>query len=422
MLFNYCRAPAHVVADDNVPMDFSMLGKGKRYNGKGDRKEIKDGGGKHVKGKGGGGMDEQKDKGKGKDNVRTAEYFPGRCGACKAWATGREAAGGTNLPNAGRTPHLWKRRADTASQPDALMTGMLLPMNYDCCKTGTDSSSWLFSVANGEAGENNILIDSGAATSVCRQSLSDRAELEWSSGEPMGIATPLQAVQILMHTRDETRCWANLQLAPKTTALEKPIIAVGRNIIMCHRSGGTIFNEGTGGRIDWERSCGVYRLKTDTSAKTASSTRARRLMMGFEHESADLAEAQLASPGTVPVLQGETDVEQHEHTYSFGIAAVTACSPKAKRANTMSLGGVSKFATDDMFMGEDGTPITTLAGCDDENILCQCVVPCKGAESAFAVNVSSAKETATPTDACEQAKPSKDRSRSVRRSALKVPS
>ena len=60
-----------------------------------------------------------------------------------------------------------------------------------------------------------------------------------------------------------------------------------------------------------------------------------------------------------------------------------------------SPGGVSKFATDYMFMGEDGTPITILAGDDGmARAFFVHVVPCKGtsqacAEKALAHNVLS---------------------------------
>ena len=60
-----------------------------------------------------------------------------------------------------------------------------------------------------------------------------------------------------------------------------------------------------------------------------------------------------------------------------------------------SPGGVSKFATDYMFMGEHGTPITILAGNDGltEAFFAK-VLPCKGtshggAERALAHNVLS---------------------------------
>ena len=50
-----------------------------------------------------------------------------------------------------------------------------------------------------------------------------------------------------------------------------------------------------------------------------------------------------------------------------------------------SLGGVSKFDTDNMFMGEDGTPITILAGYDGmTRAFFANVVPCKGTSHACA--------------------------------------
>ena len=64
MQFDYCRAQADTVAGDAVPMDLSLLGKGKE----GDRK---------GKGKQG--------KGKEKDNDKATEYFAGHSLLCKAW-------------------------------------------------------------------------------------------------------------------------------------------------------------------------------------------------------------------------------------------------------------------------------------------------------------------------------------------------
>ena len=54
------------------------------------------------------------------------------------------------------------------------------------------------------------------------------------------------------------------------------------------------------------------RQKADTSAKTAFTTRAFWVLMDFEHESAEPAEAQPATPGTMPFLPSEIEDEQHE--------------------------------------------------------------------------------------------------------------
>ena len=58
--------------------------------------------------------------------------------------------------------------------------------------------------------------------------------------------------------------------------------------------------------------------------------------------------------------------------------------PKGKESphHDASPGGVSKFATDYMFMGEDGTPITILAGDDGKaRAFFVNVVPFEGHES-----------------------------------------
>ena len=80
-------------------------------------------------------------------------------------------------------------------------------------------------------------------------------------------------------------------------------------------TGGTILNEFTGSRIEFDRAGGVYRLKADPSTKTKTGTNGVMILMGFEQGTMDAAEAQLAKPGTVPVLPSEAEVEQHELTH-----------------------------------------------------------------------------------------------------------
>ena len=82
------------------------------------------------------------------------------------------------------------------------------------------------------------------------------------------------------------------------------------------------------------------------------------------------------------------------HTYRSEAGVDTAYVPRARRALIMpSPGGVSKFDTDYMFMGEDRTPITIRDGYDGlTKALFANVVPCKGmshgcAETALATNV-----------------------------------
>ena len=86
-----------------------------------------------------------------------------------------------------------------------------------------------------------------------------------------------------------------------------------------------------------------------------------KMLMGFEQDGADTAEAQLARSGNVPVLPSEAEVEQHELTHLPFRSWCRHCArAKGKESphHDASPGGVSKFATDYMFMGEDGTPIT----------------------------------------------------------------
>ena len=114
-------------------------------------------------------------------------------------------------------------------------------------------------------------------------------------------------------------------------------------------SGGTILNEFTGNRLEFERAGGVYRLSADTRAKTKSETGGVNVLMGFEQDIADAAEAQPAGPGNVPVLPSEAEVKQHELTH---LPFQNWCRHRVRAKGNESpqhesgLGGVSKFATD----------------------------------------------------------------------------
>ena len=104
----------------------------------GDRKRNKDRGGKGDKGKGGGG----KYNNEGKENVRTAEDFLALCVACKTRGhRKRQTAAGTNPPESGKDTASLEATSSTASQLDALMTEVLLPLHYDGCKAGSDTST-----------------------------------------------------------------------------------------------------------------------------------------------------------------------------------------------------------------------------------------------------------------------------------------
>ena len=98
------------------------------------------------------------------------------------------------------------------------------------------------------------------------------------------------------------------------------MISVGQvcdkgNIITFRSTGGTILNDLTGSRIEFDRSGGVYRLKADASTKTKTGTNGVNILMCFEQDKLVAAEAQFAKPGTVLVLPSGAEVEQHELTH-----------------------------------------------------------------------------------------------------------
>ena len=98
---------------------------------------------------------------------------------------------------------------------------------------------------------------------------------------------------------------ATFQIAPKDTVISVGQVCDSGNMITFRSTGGTILNEFTGKRIEFERAVGVYRLRADTSAKTTSVIGGFKVLMGFEQDNAGATEAQLARPGTVLVLPSE---------------------------------------------------------------------------------------------------------------------
>ena len=77
------------------------------------------------------------------------------------------------------------------------------------------------------------------------------------------------------------------QIAPENTRLQRSIISVGQvcdrgNTITFRSTGGTILDESTGNRIEFERAGGVYRLRAGMSAKMLSGPGVVKVLMGFE--------------------------------------------------------------------------------------------------------------------------------------------
>ena len=120
------------------------------------------------------------------------------------------------------------------------------------------------------------------------------------------------------------------------------------NIITFRSTSGTVLNEFTGNRIEFECAGGVYRLRASTSAKKQAESGEIRVLMGFEQDTADAAEAQRARPGNVPVLPSEAEVEQHELTHlpfrNWCRHCVRAKGKESPRHESSP--GVLKFTTD----------------------------------------------------------------------------
>ena len=188
------------------------------------------------------------------------------------------------------------------------ITGMLIQFE-EGSEIPADDTQWMYAVTKQESvpNINDFLIDSGAATSVCQQSLADSL-----GGKPRGPGVELISATghqfttagnrtICLRTRDGVNVSSDFQIAPKNTGLQRSIISVEQvcdrgNIITFRSTGGTILNAG-----------GVYRLKAGTSAKKQSGPGEVKVLMGFEQDAAGTAEAQPARPGMVPVLPSEAE-------------------------------------------------------------------------------------------------------------------
>ena len=281
-----------------------------------------------------------------------------------------------------------------------------------------DPAQWMYSVTKQESVLNakDFLIDSGAVTSVCQQSLADSL-----GGKPRGPGVELRSatghqftttgnttIVLFLRTRDGVNVASDFQIAPKSTGLQRSIISVGlvcdRGNIMTFRStGGTILNDFTGNRIEFERAGGVYQLRAGASAKMQSGPGEVKVLMGFEQDAAGAAEAQLAKPGIVPVLPRGAEVEQHVLTdlpFRSWCRHCVRAKGKESPHHESSPGGVSKFPTDYMFMGEDArlrhaSPLLVPSGEVSVSVVCslswslcsQCVAHADRSESSRGVSV-----------------------------------
>ena len=179
--------------------------------------------------------------------------------------------------------------ADTTTEPP--ITGMLIQSD-EGETVPANPAQWLCSVTKRKPSREEFLIDSGASTSVCQQSLADslggklgRPGVEFRSATGHQFTTTSNTT-ICLRTRDGVNVAGDLQIAPMDTGLQRSIISVGPtcdrgNIITFRSTGGTILNDFTGNRIEFERTGGVYRLRADTRVKMKSETGGAEVFMGF---------------------------------------------------------------------------------------------------------------------------------------------
>ena len=127
------------------------------------------------------------------------------------------------------------------------MTGVLL--QSDGSSTAVDPTKWIScsTLEQPHHGANSVSRTVWEANPV---------ELEWTSGRPRFIT--MGSTQIFMRTCRGVNVSGDLQIAPKTTGLQRSIIG---KLIVFHRSCGTLFNKVTGTQIKFERAGGAYRLK-----------------------------------------------------------------------------------------------------------------------------------------------------------------
>ena len=114
--------------------------------------------------------------------------------------------------------------------------GVILSFGTAACAESLppDPAQWLHSVSEREPSHNDFRTDSGAATSVCQQSLSDSLP-----GKHRGPRVELRSVYehqstttgnttILLRTQDSVNVRCDFQIAPKDTGLQRFIISAGQ--------------------------------------------------------------------------------------------------------------------------------------------------------------------------------------------------
>ena len=249
VLIDYCRAQANVGNSEDAPMDLCDAWKGQERQRRQERqREECEDATDEKKGNG------KKGKGKFEEKARATEYCAGYCLQCKAWSHVKKDC-------------WWNESSKSGKDAASLETPTTPAANNTTEPPITGMRLCQLILRSGCTPYNDFLINSGAATSECPQSLADSL-----GRKPSGPGVELRSVTghrftttgnttICLRTRGDINVSGDFQVAPKETRLQRSIIPVGQvcdrgNVIVFRIAGGTILNEVTVHRLDFGRAGG----------------------------------------------------------------------------------------------------------------------------------------------------------------------
>ena len=181
--------------------------------------------------------DDTKGKGKSKANAKTTKHFPGYCLVCKAWGHAMMDRWWNESAKTGKNTASLKAPIAPAenTKTESSIIGMLMQSDEGEAVPAKPAQR-LYSETKRGPSRAEFLIDSGAATSVCQQSLADSLggtpgrlglELRSATGHQF---TPTGNTTICLRTRDGVNVAGEFQIAPKNAGLQRSNISVGQSV------------------------------------------------------------------------------------------------------------------------------------------------------------------------------------------------
>ena len=204
---------------------------------------------------------ERQAKDKGKDNAKATKYFPGYRIHFKAWRPMKKDCCWSESAKSGKDTASLETPVTLAvsTTTESPITGMLMQSD-DSKAVPADFSQWLYSVTNCET-----------VSKAWKKAWEENPEdLEWNSGQPLDNSSPRQATRRFACAHEAVSIWrVTFRLRPRILACiylsyRSAKCATKCNIMTFRSTGGTILNEFTGNRIEFERVGGVYRLRFNT--------------------------------------------------------------------------------------------------------------------------------------------------------------